>query len=330
MAYADSNQGVTIRTDSYRHMNTRTLRSRILELDHVNFILTNYWPRRWLTRIFGRFSKIEHPLVGRASVALWKLFSDLDLSDARTTHFRSVHDCFTRQLRDGARPVDPDPRLLVSPSDGVVGAHGCVNRGRLLQVKGSQYSLRDLLGSNELANHFDGGQFVTLRLKSSMYHRFHAPHDCRVEQVIYFHGDVWNVNPQTLKRVDRLFCRNERAVVLTRLPSCNAVVALVPVAAILVASIKLHFLETTLHMNYDGPSVVNCDACIGRGEEMGWFEHGSTIIVIAPRGFQIVDTLGEGDVLRMGEPLMKVPSSGREVVTNTLPFGREPIPVHEE
>ena len=96
----------------------------------LNFILTNCLPRRWLTRLVGRFSKIEHPLVTVLGIALWKLFSDLDLSEARTTHFRSMHDCFTRQLKEGARPVDPDPQLLTSPSDGVVGAHGCVDRGR--------------------------------------------------------------------------------------------------------------------------------------------------------------------------------------------------------
>ena len=95
------------------------------------------------------------------------------------------------------------------------------------------------------------GRFLTLRLTSSMYHRFHAPHDCRIERVTFIHGDVWNVNPIALKRVERLFCKNERAVIQTRLPTGEAL-TLVPVAAILVASIRLHFLDLTLNAQTRG------------------------------------------------------------------------------
>ena len=88
----------------------------------------------------------------------------------------------------------------------------------MLQAKGFPYTLADLLGDEELARYYRGGEFVTLRLTSSMYHRFHAPYDCRVEQVDYISGDTWNVNPIALKRVERLFCKNERAVIRCRLP----------------------------------------------------------------------------------------------------------------
>jgi phosphatidylserine decarboxylase len=139
-----------------------------------------------------------------------------------------------------------------------------------------------------------------------MYHRFHAPADCRVEQVNYISGDTWNVNPIALKRVERLFCKNERAVIRCRLPQSGALITLVPVAAILVASMRLKFLDVLLHLRYRGPNVIPCDAGLRRGEEMGWFEHGSTIIVFAPRGACLAEAVGEGDRIQMGQALMRI------------------------
>jgi phosphatidylserine decarboxylase len=140
-----------------------------------------------------------------------------------------------------------------------------------------------------------------------MYHRFHAPHDCRIEQVTYISGDTWNVNPIALRRVERLFCKNERVVLRTRLPATDHLITLVPVAAILVASIRLHFLDVILNLKHQGPNVISCNASFAKGQEMGWFEHGSTIIVLAPDGFALCDNIREGCTVRMGEPLMRVP-----------------------
>jgi phosphatidylserine decarboxylase len=177
--------------------------------------------------------------------------------------------------------------------------------GSVLQTKGFPYTLTDLLADAALARYYEGGQYATLRLTSSMYHRFHAPADCRVEQVTYISGDTWNVNPIALKRVARLFCRNERAVIRCRLAASDKILTLVPVAAILVASIRLRFLNVLLHLRYRGPNVIPCDATLHRGEEMGWFEHGSTIIVFAPPGLSLADGVQEGALFRMGEALLR-------------------------
>jgi phosphatidylserine decarboxylase len=147
---------------------------------------------------------------------------------------------------------------------------------------------------------------VTLRLTSAMYHRFHAPYHCRVRCVTYISGDTWNVNPVALKRVEKLFCRNERAVIETTLTGGQPV-TLVPVAAVLVASIRLHFLDVLLHLRHRGPNIMRCDANLRKGEEMGWFEHGSTIIVFAPNGFSLSEGVTEGATIRMGQPLMRLP-----------------------
>jgi len=284
----------------------RRWRDRLLLQEDLNFLLTNRVPRIALTRFMGWFSKIRHPWVCRASIAVWRLFTELDLSDAKQPHFDSLHDCFTRELQPGARRIEPDPELLASPCDAIVGACGTVQAGSVLQAKGSPYRIEDLFGLPDRAAPFEGGPYVTLRLTSSMYHRFHAPGDGRIEHVSYLGGDTWNVNPIALKRVQRLFCRNERAVIRLRLAG-GAPLALVPVAAILVASIRLHCLDVLLHVRWPGLNEMPCDAAVAKGQELGWFEHGSTIIVFAPPGFTLAPGIEAGQAIRMGQALMRLP-----------------------
>jgi phosphatidylserine decarboxylase len=289
-------------------MSLRQTIQRILAQEDLNFLLTNRLPRRWLTQCMGRFSKIEQPWVRDASIAIWKFFSDLDLSEAKKSRFTSMHDCFTRELKDGARTVDMGANVLASPVDAIVGAHGPIEGTQVFQAKGFPYTLQDLLGSEEPTSDWANGSFVTLRLTSSMYHRFHAPYDCTVEQVRYFSGDTWNVNPIALKRVEKLFCKNERAFLRTKLGGTNALagktIAIVPVAAILVASIRLHFLDVLFHLKYTGPKVIACNAPFAKGQEMGWFQHGSTVILFAPKGFAFATGIAQGSQVRMGQALM--------------------------
>jgi phosphatidylserine decarboxylase len=141
-----------------------------------------------------------------------------------------------------------------------------------------------------------------------MYHRFHAPHDCTVDQVDYIAGDTWNVNPIALKRIEKLFCKNERAVIRARLAAGGHVLTLVPVAAILVAGIRLHFLDVVLGLKHRGPHRFLCCAPLRKGQEMGWFEHGSTILMFAPDGFELCAGVREGETIRMGQPLLRLPA----------------------
>ena len=288
-------------------MTVRSQLLRLLDQEDINFLLTNRIPRRLATQFIGWFSRIEQPLIRDLSIGVWRLFSDLDLREAKTTQFRSMHDCFTRQLKDGARPIDGRADILVSPCDAIVGACGAIAGTELYQAKGFPYTLEDLLCDLDLVEAHRNGCYVTLRLTSSMYHRFHAPHDCRIEQVIYISGDTWNVNPIALKRIERLFCKNERAVVRTTLAANGQPVTLVAVAAILVASIRVHCLDGPLNLEHSGPNVMACDAQFRKGEELGWFEHGSTIIVFAPEGFALCDNIRDGATVRVGEPLMRLP-----------------------
>ncbi len=291
-------------------MNTQALR-KFFQHEDLNFLLTNRIPRQLATHLMGRFSQIKSPLLTRLSIAVWRLFTDLDLSDAKQQRFDSLHDCFTRELRPGARVVDTRAAILSSPCDAIVGACGPVEGTQVFQAKGFPYLLGDLLGASQDIAPFRDGMYVTLRLTSSMYHRFHAPQDCRAEHLTYISGDTWNVNPIALARVQGLFCKNERAVLRLRLKQCGHPIAVVPVAAILVASIRLHFLNVLLHLRYQGAHEIACNAEFIKGQEMGWFQHGSTIIVFAPKGFALAKEIQPGQPIRMGQALMQIPGDSR-------------------
>jgi phosphatidylserine decarboxylase len=273
--------------------------------ERLNFLLTNRVPRRTLTLFMGWFSKIENPLVCWFSISIWKLFADdLRLFEARKQHFKSVHDCFVRELKAGARSVNGNSDCMVSPCDAIIGEFGDVDGLEVIQAKGFPYTLDDLLGSQEAAAAYRDGRFVTLRLKSSMYHRFHAPCSSTINEIRYISGDTWNVNPIALKVVERLFCKNERVVIPLQVPGETAPVTLVAVAAIIVASVRIHGLKEPLNLRYRGSNQIPCDLALAKGDEIGYFEHGSTIIMLTSREYRFADGIMSGQTIRMGEPLM--------------------------
>ena len=276
--------------------------ARLVANEDLNFLLTNRLPRRLATDFIGWFSRIENPLVAKSSIALWKLFSDVDLADAAETEFPSMHACFIRRLKPGSRPVARAADVLASPCDAIVGASGAIDGDVVQQIKGAPYSLSDLLGSSEASRAYDRGSYVTLRLTAGMYHHFHAPHDMTVDQVTYISGDCWNVNPIALRRVERLFCKNERAAIRCRLDDGTPVM-LVAVAAVLVASIRLSFLDTARSLRVGGARTITVDARMRKGEEMGYFEHGSTIVMLLPEGFRLADGIEGATRVRAGEAL---------------------------
>lgn len=227
------------------------------------------------------------------------------LEESATQEFDCLHDCFTRALKPGARPIDADPQVLVSPCDAIVGAHGAVRGREVIQAKGLSYAVSDLFADSELAHAHRDGLFITLRLQANMYHRFHAPCTGTVTGVDYIAGDTWNVNPIALERVERLFCRNERAVVDIAPSWPDTRVALVPVAAILVGGIRFNFIEMPLDLRHRGLRHFDATASLAKGAEIGRFEAGSTIILFASGPFRFAEGITEGRILRVGQPLLR-------------------------
>tara|TARA_R110002049_G_scaffold161450_8_gene327018 strand:- start:4091 stop:4984 length:894 start_codon:yes stop_codon:yes gene_type:complete len=284
----------------------------------LNFLLTNRIPRRLATQFMGWLSGIENPRLTRTLIRIWKTFADdLDLSEAPPREYASLQECFTRPLLPGARTVDQREDIVVSPCDAIVGEHGDIVGTTVFQAKGFPYYLEDLIPDRGVRERYRNGKYITLRLKSSMYHRFHAPLDCRIPEVTYISGDTWNVNPIALQRIEKLYCKNERAVINLDTGRPDSSVCLVAVAAILVASIRLHWLEDLLDMHYKGPQKIACDAAFSKGDELGYFQHGSTIILFATSDFAFCDDIRTGERVQMGRALLSYsePQPLNEVTT---------------
>ena len=222
--------------------------------------------------------------------------------------FRSLHDCFIRELKDGARPVDADPAVLASPCDAIVGACGRVEDGQLFQAKGFPYALHDLLGDAGA-----GARVPRRHLRHAAPHLEHVPPLPRAARLPGRAGHLL-LRRHLERQPDRAEARREavlqeraraaahaarrgraRRCCWCRWPRCWS-----PASAC-TSSTCCCTCATA------GPNVIACDARFAKGEEMGWFQHGSTIIVFAPRGFELCRNVTEGSVIRMGEPLMRLP-----------------------
>lgn len=265
-------------------------------------------PLNALSRLAGRLAAAHLPgPVLRTAIRGFGGVFGVDFDEARDPvgSFESFQDFFTRRLRDGARPIDPDPRAFVSPCDGAWGAAGTIRDGTLLQVKGRPYALAALVGDEAAAKRLEGGVFATLYLSPRDYHRFHAP--CAVEVVsgVHLPGRLWPVNGIGLRGVDGLFAENERICAWMRPPGSrlSPPLCLVAVGATLVGSVKVafdHELGTNLpgadpmQRRYEPP------VRFERGEEWGRFEFGSTIVVLAAPGFASLDARAPGTALRLG------------------------------
>jgi phosphatidylserine decarboxylase len=287
------------------HSGGSDLLRRIAHQETLNFLLTNRIPRRLATSVAGRIARIENRWLTRMGIALWQAVGgSLDLHEAEARDYTSLESVFTRRLSPGARSVDPSPEVLTSPCDAIVGAHGVIEDGMAIQAKGFAYPLGDLLLDPALVARYLGGRFVTLRLRSTMYHRFHAPCDGRIASVTWIAGETWNVNPVALRRIDRIFCKNERVVIDVEGATPHRSVTLVAVAAILVSSVHLECLPTPPRSAAGRLAQFPCNAPVRKGDEVGHFRNGSTIILFAPRDFEFCPSLTEGQLIRMGQPLL--------------------------
>ena len=217
--------------------------------------------------------------------------------------FDSLQAFFTRRLRDGVRPLDPDPLAVVSPCDGAWGAAGRIERGQLLQVKGRWYDVAALLGDGAAARRYDGGSFATLYLSPRDYHRFHAPCAARVRRATHLPGALWPVNRIGVEGVDGLFAVNERLCAFMAVAGEAEDLCLVAVGATMVGKVRLAF-DDGLTTNRRGarPETRAYDPgiALARGEEWGRFEFGSTIVLVAAPGLLTLEVQPPGTPVRLG------------------------------
>lgn len=264
-------------------------------------------PKHALSRLLGKLAAAE---AGWLTTNLIKLFIKqykVDMSEAikeQAEDYRTFNDFFTRELKPGMRTVCTESDKLAYPVDGTISQMGDIKQDAIFQAKGHEYSLTALLGGKpDLAQPFIKGKFATIYLSPRDYHRIHMPIAGTLTDMLYVPGELFSVNPLTTENVPGLFARNERVVALfdTELGK----MAMVLVGATIVASIETVWAGTVtppatnnvVHWQYHNEQAISLD----KGEEMGRFKLGSTVIMCFEPNQLTFDALQAGDITRLGD-----------------------------
>ncbi|PMH42126.1 phosphatidylserine decarboxylase [Vibrio sp. 10N.286.49.B3] len=255
-------------------------------MDKIKIALQYCIPQHGLTRLAGKFAAAK---AGRLTTAVIRLFIKqykINMNEALHSdpaHFKTFNDFFVRELKEGARPIAQEETIITHPADACTSQFGAIKDGCLIQAKGHSYTAQDLLGGDAaLAEEFQDGEFATLYLSPSDYHRVHMPCTGTLRQMIYVPGDLFSVNPLTAENVPNLFARNERVVSI--FDTEFGPMAQVLVGATIVGSIEQVWAgtvtpprgNTVYKWNY--PAEGDKAVILQKGEEMGRFKLGSTVI----------------------------------------------------
>ncbi len=271
-------------------------------------------PHHALSRIIYFFTRRRSRFTPFAIRRFVKLF-DVNMSDAQEPaleHYQTFNEFFTRSLKPSARPIASGEKEIASPADGRISALGSIQASRLFQAKGLDYSLLDLLGGDQLAaDRLSNGRFLTVYLSPRDYHRLHMPLTGQLIRQSYIPGRLFSVGPHTVRALPNLFARNERVV--AQFETEHGLMALALVGAINVAAIETvwHGLVTPPrqasceHIDY-GNSTAKQSIRLEKGQEMGRFNMGSTIIVLLENSAHWRRDMKSGDAVRMGQFLGKV------------------------
>ena len=267
-------------------------------------------PQLYLTQLAGRFAQQKWGAVTHFVIKVFAKKYNVDMSEAKKENFsdyESFNQFFIRELKDDARKINENPTALCLPADGRVSQIGHIDDDRLLQAKGHFFSLSDLLaGDEELVNTFKNGEFATIYLSPRDYHRVHMPCNATLRKMIYVPGDLFSVNPFLAEHVPNLFARNERVI-------CVFDTAFGPMVQILVGATITASMSTVWAgvinpprtgevkvWTYQGDSAIK----LTKGQEMGAFQLGSTVINLFPANSVTLAEHLEVDVpVRMGEIL---------------------------
>ncbi|WP_162540469.1 archaetidylserine decarboxylase [Aggregatibacter segnis] len=267
-------------------------------------------PQLYLTQLAGWFAQQKWGAVTHFVIKVFAKKYNVDMSEAKKENFsdyESFNQFFIRELKDDARKINENPTALCLPADGRVSQIGHIDDERLLQAKGHFFSLSDLLaGDEELVNTFKNGEFATIYLSPRDYHRVHIPCDATLRKMIYVPGDLFSVNPFLAQHVPNLFARNERVI-------CVFDTAFGPMVQILVGATITASMSTVWAgvinpprtgevkvWTYQGDNAIK----LTKGQEMGAFQLGSTVINLFPANSVTLAEHLEVDVpVRMGEIL---------------------------
>ncbi len=265
-------------------------------------------PHHLLSRVVNYLMRIRIKHVKNLQIWVIGWLAGVDWEEAESPHADDYSDFnafFTRQLKRGARPIDPDPSGFVSPSDGRISQVGRVTDGRILQAKGHYFSLRSLLANDAAAKDFAEGFFHTIYLAPGNYHRVHMPVSGTLQRTIHVPGRLFSVSPSTVRQVPNLFALNERVISLFETP--HGPMAVILVGAMLVSSMETVWAGTITPPR--GLRVTTGDwsrrnISLQKGAELGRFNMGSTVILLLPAGaVASLTELGPDDSVQVGQKL---------------------------
>lgn len=277
--------------------------------DRLFALLQLILPTRWLSMLIFRITRIRHPGFKNALINVFMRGFKINLDEAEFSipeNYESFNHFFTRALKPGARPIPTDPQAFISPVDGTISQFGDIKEGLVFQAKGHRYSVLDLLGGDEAAAlRFMNGRFCTIYLAPYNYHRIHMPLHGKLRKWSYVPGRLFSVNAATARAMPKLFARNERVNAIFETPAGN--VGLTMVGALFVGSMETvwagcisppHLRGEPLHYETMDPVI------LGRGEELGRFNMGSTVILLTePGAVDWAPSLAPAQAVRMGQPL---------------------------
>lgn len=266
--------------------------------------IQQFVPQQQLSEVAGRLAASRHPLVKRAFIRGFAKAYDVKLDEYERQSlnaYDSFNDFFTRELKDGARVIDSTNHGIVSPADGVISQLGQLRHHKLLQAKGRDYDIGQLLADNDDGSYFADGSFATVYLAPSNYHRVHMPFAGTLTKTRYVPGTLFSVNNTTAANVPDLFARNERLVCMFDTEFGKA--AVVMVGAMIVAGIET--AATGKITRTDDIQEANHDMSFAKGDELGRFYLGSTAIVVLPKAAKTAwqDSMTANTTVKMGELL---------------------------
>ena len=286
-----------------------------VNLDKFKIAMQYAMPKHLVSRIVGKLAAAEAGVVTTSLIKAFIKQYQIDMSEAEyenPKHYKSFNAFFTRPLKPGLRTIAQDPSIIAHPVDGKISQLGDILDDRLIQAKGHDFSLQTLLGGDDVvAMPFQGGKFATIYLAPKDYHRIHMPIDGTLTNMIYVPGDLFSVNPLTAQNVPNLFARNERVVAI--FDTEIGPMAMVLVGATIVASIETVWAGTVTPpagkrvFTWDYPISKAEKITLKKGEEMGRFKLGSTVILVWPQNVaEFLATEVPGTVTRLGQPFATI------------------------
>lgn len=266
-------------------------------------------PQHVLTALVWRIARIRQVAVKDFLITRFVGLYKVEVDEVALTvpaDFATFNDFFIRELQANARPINSEANSVVSPVDGTVSIAGAIQRDKLIQAKGIDYSLTDLLATDtDQANAYVDGNFATIYLAPYNYHRVHAPLDGKLVAARYVPGDLFSVNDATVARVNGLFRRNERLVM--HFQTTRGPVSLIFVGALNVGSISTPWsgeLRPRKRGVVDALDLSRHSTTVKKGDLLGWFNMGSTVILLSPSGvYEWDDSLRAGATVRVGEAI---------------------------